>query len=51
MIRGMVDRLDLGAEGADVAVRVEMTKAQLEALAGMLAGAVGGGMPNPLGGP
>ncbi len=52
MLKSMADRVDLGAEGADFTVRLDMTAAQLEAVAGLLMGAMGpGGMPNPLGGP
>lgn len=51
MARAMADRFDLGAEGPDLTLRVEMTAAQVEALAGLLSGALGQGMPNPLGGP
>ncbi len=43
----MVERIEIGAEGADVTLRVEMTMGQVDALARMMFGMWG----SPLGGP
>jgi hypothetical protein len=47
--KGMVDHVEIGTDGPDVTLRVDMTVAQLESLAGMMLGLAGWG--SPLGGP